>query len=91
MAAVSLAAAMLIPGATLPVFAADVSDTDAMAIMRRHCVMCHARKPTHPSFDALPKNVTLETIDELRACAVKVVEQVVLDRNMPGRQRDRDD
>ena len=54
-----------------------------MAIMQRHCVMCHARKPTYPSFDAPPKDVTLETIDELRAWAVKVVDQVVLDRNMP--------
>ncbi len=54
-----------------------------MTIVRKHCVACHAKAPTHPSFDAPPKNVSLETIDELKAWAVKVIEQVVLDRNMP--------
>jgi uncharacterized membrane protein len=74
-----LAAAMVMPDAV----ADDVSDTDALAITRQHCVTCHARKPTHPSFDAPPKNVTLETIDELRAWSAKMLEQVVQDRNMP--------
>jgi uncharacterized membrane protein len=83
MAAASLAAAMLFSPTNIPASVADVSDAEGMAIMQRHCVMCHARKPTHPSFDAPPKDVALETIDELRAWAVKVVEQVVLDRNMP--------
>src|SRR5258708_9321489 len=63
--------------------AGEVSDADALAITRAHCVMCHARKPTHPSFDAPPKNVVLETIDELRAWAPKMLQQVVQDRNMP--------
>jgi uncharacterized membrane protein len=60
-----------------------VSDADVMAMMQKHCVMCHAKAPTHPGFDAPPKNVSLETIDEVKAWAVKIVEQVVLDRNMP--------
>jgi uncharacterized membrane protein len=63
--------------------AAEVSDADALAITQKHCVMCHARKPTHPSFDAPPKGVALETVDDLKAWAVKIVEQVVEDRNMP--------
>ena len=63
--------------------AGDVPDAEMLAIARRHCVMCHARKPSHPSFDAPPKNVALETIDELKAWAAKMLEQVVLDRNMP--------
>ena len=74
---------MLLSVAPFSAFAADVSDAEAMAIMRKHCVACHAKAPTHPSFDAPPKNVALETIDELKAWAVKVIEQVVLDRNMP--------
>ena len=61
----------------------EVSDADALALTQKHCVMCHARKPAHPSFDAPPKNVVLETIDELRAWAPKMQEQVVEDRNMP--------
>jgi uncharacterized membrane protein len=83
MAAAFVAAAMLLSAFPSGGFAADVSDTEAMAIVRKHCVACHAKAPIHPSFDAPPKNVSLETIDELKAWAVKVVEQVVLDRNMP--------
>jgi uncharacterized membrane protein len=80
--AAALAAAMLV--AAIPsVGVAEVSDADVMAIMQRHCVTCHARKPIHPSFDAPPKNVVLETVDEVKAWAVKVMEQVVLDRSMP--------
>jgi uncharacterized membrane protein len=63
--------------------AAEVSDADVLALTQQHCVMCHAAKPTHPSFDAPPKHVVLETIDELRAWAAKMLEQVVQDRNMP--------
>jgi uncharacterized membrane protein len=63
--------------------AAGVSDAEALAITQRHCVMCHARKPTHPSFDVPPKGVVLETADDLKAWAAKIVEQVVEDRNMP--------
>ena len=78
-AALLFAAAIAVSDAV----AADVSDADALAITRQHCVMCHARKPTHPSFDAPPKTVVLETIDELRAWAPKMLEQVVQDRKMP--------
>ncbi len=82
MAAASLAAAIFLAD-NRPVIAADVSDAQVMAIVQKHCTMCHARKPTHPSFDAPPKEVVLETADELRAWAAKVMEQVVLNRNMP--------
>ena len=70
-------------GLGAPVLAAEVTDAEALAIVRRHCVACHAHKPSHPSFDAPPKNVALETVDELKAWAGKILEQVVLDRNMP--------
>ncbi len=84
MAAARLVAAMLFIGLiTQAAPAADVTDAEALAILQTHCVMCHARTPTHPSFDAPPKDVMLETIDELKAWAIKVREQVVLDRNMP--------
>ena len=69
---------------TAPVASAEgVTDAEMLAITRRHCVTCHARAPSHPSFDAPPKAVALETIDDLKAWAVKMREQVVLDRNMP--------
>ena len=65
------------------VAAVEVSDADMLAITRKHCAMCHAHRPSHPSFEAPPKNVALETIDELKVWAAKMLEQVVLDRNMP--------
>jgi uncharacterized membrane protein len=82
---IGVAAALLLAAATASAVTdrADVSDADALALTQKHCVMCHARKPAHPSFDAPPKNVVLETIDELRAWAPKMLEQVVQDRNMP--------
>jgi uncharacterized membrane protein len=58
-------------------------DADVVAIAHKHCVMCHAQKPSHPSFDAPPKQVVLETIGDLKAWAPKILEQVVWDRNMP--------
>jgi uncharacterized membrane protein len=82
---IGVAAALLLAAAIASAVAdpADVSDADALAITQKHCVICHARKPAHPSFDAPPKTVVLETIDELRTWAPKMLEQVVQDRNMP--------
>ena len=80
------AAALLAAAATAVAsnaHAVDVLDADVLAISRKHCVMCHAQAPSHPSFDAPPKQVVLETIEELKAWAPKILEQVVWDRNMP--------
>ena len=80
------AAAALLAAATSAasdVHAGEVLDGDVLAVTRKHCVMCHARAPSHPSFDAPPKQVVLETIEELKAWAPKILEQVVWDRNMP--------
>ena len=80
------AAAALLAAATSvasDVHAGDVLDGDVLAVTRKHCVMCHAQKPSHPSFDAPPKQVVLETIGDLKAWAPKILEQVVWDRNMP--------
>jgi len=80
------AAALLAAAAksmTSEIHAEDVLDVDVLAVSRKHCVMCHAHAPSHPSFDAPPKQVVLESIEELKAWASKILEQVVLDRNMP--------
>ena len=63
--------------------AGDVLDEEVLAVTRKHCVMCHAHVPSHPSFDTPPKQVVLESIDELKAWTTKIQEQVVRDRNMP--------
>src|SRR5207244_9087946 len=66
-----------------PVRAGDVTDAEVLAIAQKHCVPCHARNPTHGAFDKPPRNVLLETVEELRMQAAKVLEQVVENRNMP--------
>jgi uncharacterized membrane protein len=62
---------------------AAVSDADVLALTAKHCTMCHARKPTHESFKEAPKNVTLETIDDLRKFAPLVMTQTVQNKAMP--------
>jgi uncharacterized membrane protein len=44
-----------------------VDDSEVLALMRKHCVICHAAKPTHESFQEAPKNIALETIAD-RQC-----------------------
>ena len=43
----------------------DVSDVEVMAIVDKHCVSCHAASPSHESFDTPPKDMVLETVDDL--------------------------
>ncbi len=62
---------------------AQVSDADAQALVQAHCVMCHARKPAHPSFSEPPANVTLETIEEVKRFAPAIMLQVVVNKAMP--------
>jgi uncharacterized membrane protein len=69
--------------APAPATTGQVSDADAMAIIGKHCVMCHAKKPTHESFNEPPKNVTLESIAELRRFALLVMTQTVINKAMP--------
>lgn len=67
----------------LPARAAGISDADALEIVRKHCVMCHAVKPSHGSFREAPKNVTLESIAEIKKHAVTVYTQTVQTKAMP--------
>jgi uncharacterized membrane protein len=61
----------------LPAHGAGISDADALEIVRKHCVMCHAARPSHESFQDAPNNVTLESIAEIRKHAVAVYTQTV--------------
>jgi uncharacterized membrane protein len=62
---------------------AAVSDADVLALTARHCTMCHARKPTHESFQEAPKNVTLESIGDIRKYAPLILTQTVQNKAMP--------
>ncbi len=61
----------------------DVSDVEVMAIVQKHCVACHAANPKNESFDAPPKDVVLENIDQLRRHSKQVVQFSVQTRAMP--------
>ncbi len=62
---------------------AVVSDADILAMSQKHCIACHARKPTHESFQEAPKNVTLETITDIKRFAPLVLSQTVQNKAMP--------
>jgi uncharacterized membrane protein len=60
-----------------------VSDAEVLALTAKHCTMCHAKKPTHESFQEAPKNVTLESIGEIRKYAPLILTQTVQNKAMP--------
>ena len=64
----AVAMSMLLATANVA-FAGKVSDTEALGIARKHCVMCHTAKPTHQSFREAPKNIILETSADLKKYA----------------------
>lgn len=69
-----------------------VDDAEALALMRKHCVMCHAVKPTHESFQEAPKDIALETIADIKKHAATIYAQTVQTRAMPlGNQTDMTD
>jgi uncharacterized membrane protein len=60
-----------------------VDDAEELAIAQKHCVMCHAAKPTHESFQEAPKNITLETIADIRKHALTILAQTMQTKAMP--------
>jgi uncharacterized membrane protein len=62
---------------------AAVTDAEVLALTAKHCVSCHARRPTHESFKEAPKNVTLESTAELRKYAPLILTQTVQNKAMP--------
>jgi uncharacterized membrane protein len=83
-AAIALLAAIFLTAPRAPdLGTGTVSDIEALAIAQKHCVSCHAAKPTHESFQEAPKNVTLETIADLRKYASLIFVQTVQNKAMP--------
>ncbi len=60
-----------------------VSDAEVMGLVQKHCITCHAKAPTHESFKEPPKNVTLESVAELRKFSQLVLTQTVHNKAMP--------
>ena len=60
-----------------------VSDAEALEIVDAHCAQCHSAQPAHPAFRTTPKNVVLETADDLRRYASLIDLHTVRTRTMP--------
>ena len=60
-----------------------VDDAEMLALTQKHCVMCHAEKPTHESFQEAPKNIALETIADIKKYAATISAQTVQTKAMP--------
>jgi len=63
--------------------AVAVSDAEVLKIATDRCVTCHSHHPTNESFTDPPKNVTLESVDDLRRFAPLVRVQAVVNKAMP--------
>ena len=63
--------------------APPASDVEVLGIVDTHCASCHARQPAHPAFRDAPKNVVLETVDDLRRYASLIDLHTVRTRTMP--------
>jgi uncharacterized membrane protein len=84
LAAVVVAAVLTAaPTASFAQAPAPPTDTEILALMRTHCVACHAAEPTHEAFAKAPAGVLLETIPQVAANAARIMTQVVVNRVMP--------
>ena len=81
--ALAVAVSMTAPTSRDSSAAQPVSDVEVLGITDAHCVSCHAQQPTHPAFKAAPKNIVLETTDDLRRYADLVDLHSVRTRTMP--------
>ncbi len=84
-AAVALVAAVVstVPRSDASLAGIQVSDGEVLAIVGKHCIMCHSARPTHDGFDAPPKGVVLTSIDGIRLHADQVLAQAVRSDTMP--------
>jgi uncharacterized membrane protein len=62
---------------------APPTDAEILALMKAHCVMCHAVEPTHPAFAKAPAGVLLETLPQVAANADRIMTQVAVTGAMP--------
>jgi uncharacterized membrane protein len=62
-----------------------VSDEWIMTMVHRHCAMCHSENPSHTMLlgQQPPKGVVLESIDDVRRFAPRIMDMVVRKKFMP--------
>jgi uncharacterized membrane protein len=82
-AAAVLMIALTAPSAAFAQTLGPPTDAEILALMKAHCVSCHAAEPTHEAFAKAPAGVLLETIPQVAANAARIMTQVVVNRAMP--------
>ena len=60
-----------------------VTFADAYAVIGKHCVSCHATKPTDEDFEVAPKKIVFETAEQIKQQAQRIKAVTVLTRTMP--------
>jgi uncharacterized membrane protein len=62
-----------------------VSDEWIMTMVHRHCAMCHSENPSHTMLlgQLPPKGVVLESIEDVRRFAPRIMDMVVRKKFMP--------
>src|ERR1700755_147338 len=88
MGCVRLAVAAVLLALSANRVAADpsgVSDDWIMTMVHRHCAMCHSENPSHTMLlgQPPPKGVVLESIEDVRRLAPRIIEMVVRRKFMP--------
>ena len=63
----------------------DVNDDKIMQIVKKRCVTCHSKNPTHTMFlnQPPPKDIAFDSIEEVRVLADRIMVQVVELKRMP--------
>lgn len=67
----------------------QVSDERVIEIAQTHCAMCHSVHPAEDAFLRAPKDVTLDTLADLRRFAALIEQQAVRSNAMPLGNRTR--
>ena len=80
--ALALALIMTEP-AKVPAYQGEVSDQEALAIVKERCVTCHSATPTDPTARTAPKGVAFDSFEELKRYAQKISVQAVNSKAMP--------
>jgi len=60
-----------------------VSNAQALLIIDKHCVSCHAAQPSNDSFKSAPAGLVLEHLSQLRTHGARVITQAVTTQSMP--------
>lgn len=77
------AAPVEIPGTPVASAAETAAYAKLQPLLQRNCLMCHSAKPILPAYRVAPVGVVLETPEQMRALAPRVLAVVVTTHQMP--------